>query len=94
MSTQTAIPTDSHIETAERIAAIAAEVLRIDPADARIDAETNLYELGLESLNVVELLSQLETAFGITIDVEDLSSDLFGRFGNLVEFVETKRSQH
>ncbi len=86
------IATDTLIDTgvADRIRNIVAEILRIDPTDAQISEETNLYELGLESLNVVELLTQIEIAYDITIDVEDLSAELFNRFGTLVDFVQRK----
>lgn len=86
------IATDALIDTevADRIRSIVAEILRIDATDAQISEETNLYELGLESLNVVELLTQIEIAYDITIDVEDLSAELFNRFGTLVDFVQRK----
>ena len=68
-------------------------VLQLDlPKDA-ITLETNLHELGLESMNVVELLADIEARFDITIDVEDLSAALFSRFGNLVEFVQRKSDE-
>jgi acyl carrier protein len=80
----------TEVATAEKVRAIAYSVLRVDPAQVRISAESNLYDLGLESLNVVELLSGLEADYDITIDVEDLSEGLFNRFGTLVEFVQRK----
>ena len=55
-----------------------------------ISLDTNLHELGLESMSVVELLTQIEIEFDITVDVEDLSAEPFTRFGNLVEFVQWK----
>lgn len=68
-------------------------VLQLDlPKDA-ITLETNLHDLGLESMNVVELLAEMEARFDITIDVEDLSATLFSRFGNLVEFVQRKSDE-
>ncbi|HEX4369110.1 MAG TPA: acyl carrier protein [Rhodopila sp.] len=65
-------------------------VLRIEAPIGFLQPDTNLYELGLESLNVVELLTQIEMTFDLTIDVEDLDAALFSRFGNLVDFVEAK----
>lgn len=68
-------------------------VLQLDlPKDA-ITLETNLHDLGLESMNVVELLTEMEARFDITIDVEDLSATLFSRFGNLVDFVQRKSDE-
>lgn len=88
MSTERAPVSNSSV--AEQVKEIVAATLRIDPLDARFTDETNLYELGLESLNVVELLTQIEMAYDITIDVEDLSADLFTCFGTLIEFVHKK----
>lgn len=84
------IPTTT--ELADTLRRIVIEVLKLDPTATSIDNETNLYELGLESLNVVELLTQLEITFDITIDVDDLSAELFGHFGTLVEFSQRKLS--
>lgn len=69
-------------------------VLQLDlPKDA-ITLDTNLHDLGLESMNVVELLAEMEARFDITIDVEDLSATLFSRFGNLVDFVQRKSDEN
>ena len=51
--------------------------------------DTNLFEVGVDSMNMTELLLQLEQRFGFTLAPEDLSADLFLRFGNLVSFVES-----
>ncbi|PRG69086.1 phosphopantetheine-binding protein [Burkholderia multivorans] len=56
---------------------------------ALISDDTNLFDLGVDSMNMTELLLQLEQRFGFTLAPEDLSSDLFTRFGNLVSFVES-----
>lgn len=81
-------------EAANKVRNIVNRVLRIDPNDFQISQDTNLFELGLESLNVIELITELELASHITIDVEDLSEDLFSRFGRLVEFMQRKVSAH
>ena len=75
---------------ADQLKEIVTTILRIESADVHFNDDTNLYELGLESLNVVELLTQIEIANDITIDVEDLSAELFTRFGTLVRFVQAK----
>ena len=80
-------------DIADQLRDVVLNVLQLDlPKDA-IALETNLHELGLESMNVVELLAEMEARFNITIDVEDLSAALFSRFGNLVEFVQRKSDE-
>ncbi|RXV65352.1 acyl carrier protein [Burkholderia stabilis] len=51
--------------------------------------DTNLFDVGVDSMNMTDLLLQLEQRFGFTLAPEDLSADLFLRFGNLVSFVES-----
>jgi len=51
--------------------------------------DTNLFDVGVDSMNMTDLLLQLEQRFSFTLAPEDLSSDLFLRFGNLVSFVES-----
>ncbi|WP_080681207.1 MULTISPECIES: acyl carrier protein [Burkholderia] len=52
-----------------------------------INNDTNLFDLGVDSMNMTDLLLQLEQRFGFVLDPEYLSSDLFVRFDNLVAFV-------
>jgi acyl carrier protein len=66
------------------------DILHMEPGQVTLCEDSNLYELGLESLNVVELLTRIEGHFDIVIDVEDLSADLFQYYGRLLEFVARK----
>lgn len=85
---QEAVLTRASVEPGIR--KVVAEILRMQKRENEIRLESNLFELGLESLNVIELLTAIEMTFDITIDVEDLSGELFENFGNLVSFVEDK----
>jgi acyl carrier protein len=57
---------------AEKVIATLASVKRI-PAD-KITLETNLQELGIDSLDVFTLLFELENAFKISIPDDDVRS--------------------
>jgi acyl carrier protein len=59
-------------EVAEKVIATLASVKRI-PADG-IKPETNLQELGIDSLDVFTLLFELENAFKISIPDDDVRS--------------------
>ncbi|HEV2205305.1 MAG TPA: acyl carrier protein [Candidatus Acidoferrales bacterium] len=59
-------------EVAEKVIATLATVKRI-PAD-KITLETNLQELGIDSLDVFSLLFELENAFKISIPDDDVRS--------------------
>jgi len=80
-------------EIADRLKRSILGVLRLDVSLDTINNETNLYELGLDSLNVVALLTDMETLFDITIDVEDLSAELFEKFSNVVFFVSRRLNE-
>jgi acyl carrier protein len=54
-----------------------------------ITDDTNLFDVGVDSMNMTDLLLQLEQRFSFTLAPEDLSADLFLRFGNLVSFVQS-----
>lgn len=59
----------------EKIKDILVEVLK-DKADIeKITGDTNLIELGLNSLNAIEMVVYLEDTFGIEINDEDLMLD-------------------
>ena len=51
-----------------------------------IDGDTNLFDLGVDSMNMTEPCCKWSSA-SLVLDPEDLSSDLFLRFDNLVAFV-------
>jgi acyl carrier protein len=84
----TAAPDVSAID--QPLAEIILDILRMEPGQTRLTEASNLYELGLESLNVVELLTRIEMRFDIVIDVEDLSADLFQTYGSVLAFVARK----
>jgi acyl carrier protein len=76
-----------------RLRDIVAIILRMEDRQSEIYLESNLFELGLESLSVINLLTDIETEFDIVIDVEDLTADLFQNFGTLIKFVEEQVAQ-
>jgi acyl carrier protein len=62
--------------------------------DVPLTAETPLVEggLNLDSVNLLELVVKAEEAFGITIEDEDISAELFTTLGSLAAFVRQKRT--
>ena len=90
MSSNTGTAEQTADPIALKLKQILLEVLRLDIPVEAITDKTNLYDLGLESLNVVELLTDAESEFDIIVDVEDLSEELFARFGNLRRYIQEK----
>jgi acyl carrier protein len=70
-------------QTLEKIAALIAEDRDIDIASIR--RETTFEELGLDSLDTVELVMAFEEQFGISIEVnEDLQT-----IGDVVDLIDS-----
>ena len=68
------------------------KTLGVEDRAATIDASTPL--LGslpeLDSMAVLELVAALEERFGITVDDDDVTAEVFETLGSLTEFVELK----
>jgi acyl carrier protein len=59
-------------------------------ADA-LSADTPLTSIPeLDSLAILELVVDLESHFGITVDDEDVSAEVFDTIGSLAAFVDAK----
>ena len=66
----------------EKIVAVLKEKLGDDVA---IERETLMRDLGVDSLDVAEILMSLEDEFGIQIDTDGVKLDTAGDFADLVE---------
>lgn len=69
---------------------IVAQIVRLEDRPERITPEANLFDLGLDSLSVVALLTSIEQRFDIEIDVEDIGGGLFESYDALLSFVRSK----
>ncbi|MCH7344776.1 acyl carrier protein [Pelomonas sp. CA6] len=56
----------------------------------RLDDDTNLFELGIDAMNMPELVARIEERFGLMLTQQEMSAQLFARFGRLVDFVRQK----
>jgi acyl carrier protein len=76
----------------DAVKAVVVETLGVEDRADALDATTPL--LGslpeLDSMAVLELVLELEQRFGITIDGEDVTADVFETLGSLAEFVDGK----
>ncbi|MBR2889412.1 MAG: acyl carrier protein [Oscillospiraceae bacterium] len=69
----------------EKLANYAAKQLDIDVAD--ITPDSTFESLGIDSLDVVEMIMDLESELGIELELEDQK---IATFQELADFVETK----
>ena len=69
----------------EKLVAFAAEHLELDPAE--ISPESTFEDLGIDSLDVVEMVMDLESELGVELEMEDQK---ITTFQELADFVESK----
>jgi acyl carrier protein len=71
---------------------IIANKLDVNLAYDEIDENVSLFEdgLGLDSIAIVDLIVSIETTFSLSIEDEELNSDLFKNLNRLAEFVRSK----
>ena len=69
----------------EKLVAYAAKQLELDPED--ITPESSFESLGIDSLDVVEMIMDLESELGVELDME---GQKIATFGELAEFIDSK----
>ena len=69
----------------EKLAKYAARTLELDIDD--ISPDSTFESLGIDSLDVVEMIMDLETELGVELDMEDQK---IATFQELADFIESK----
>lgn len=82
--------TDPTIDVADVKAAVI-ETLAIEDRAGAIDASTPLTSIPeLDSMAVIELVVELERRFGITVEDEDVTAEVFESIESLAAYVDAK----
>lgn len=63
--------------------------LQIDVSDINDDTSL-LNDVGLDSIQILELVVAIENRFKLCINTEEISLDIFDRFSDLVEYIGAK----
>ena len=71
----------------EKLAKYAAKQLELDITE--ITPDSTFESLGIDSLDVVEMIMDLETELGVELDMEDQK---IATFQELADFIESKRA--
>lgn len=72
----------------EQIKSIIADILSLtDEQIENLTLETDLFEIGLDSMIAIELIVHLESEFDILIDDDDLSMDNVRKISEIISFV-------
>ena len=69
----------------EKLVSFAARQLELDPTE--ITPDSSFESLGIDSLDIVEMIMDLESELGIELDLEDQK---ISTFRDLADFVESK----
>ena len=69
----------------EKLVSYAAKQLELDPSE--ITPESSFESLGIDSLDIVEMIMDLESELGVELDLEDQK---IATFGELAEFIDSK----
>ena len=69
----------------EKLVSYAARQLELDAAE--ITPESTFESMGIDSLDIVEMIMDLETELGVELEMEDQQ---IATFGELAAFVESK----
>ncbi len=69
----------------EKLVSYAAKQLELDPAE--ISPDSTFESLGIDSLDIVEMIMDLETELGVELEMEDQK---IATFGELADFIESK----
>lgn len=77
----------------EEVVAVVVDTLGLEGEESRLSAQTALLDSmpDLDSMAVVELVVALEERFGMEVDDDDLSGDVFETVGSLASFVAAQR---
>ena len=69
----------------EKLVSYAAKQLELDPAE--ITPDSTFESLGIDSLDIVEMIMDLEGELGVELEMEDQK---IATFGELADFIESK----
>ena len=69
----------------DKLVSYAAKQLELDPSE--ITPESTFEALGIDSLDIVEMIMDLESELGVELEMEDQK---ITTFGELAAFIETK----
>jgi len=69
----------------EKLVSYAAKQLDLDPAE--ITPDSTFEGLGIDSLDIVEMIMDLESELGVELEMEDQK---IATFGELADFIDSK----
>jgi acyl carrier protein len=80
------------MSTIEQLKGLLRQQLQLGSSVDAFDARTELFGAlpEFDSMAVVSIVTALEEQFGISVDDDELTADVFGTLGSLADFVDRK----
>ena len=57
---------------------------------ATISEESNIFDMGFDSINAATLVEKLQELFGIELEVSDINFENFQNIHSIAQFIKTK----
>ncbi|MES2506845.1 MAG: acyl carrier protein [Verrucomicrobiota bacterium] len=77
-------------DTVPRLLALLRPHLRMLAADTPIRLDDDLGKLGLDSLESIDVLMEIESEFGVAIPDDQITVDTLSTAGNLLQAIESQ----
>jgi acyl carrier protein len=85
---QPTIPTD-RVDIEAKVRGIVIDALRLGARNEALGPDTPLESLGLDSLNIMDILTGMERTFGLTFDDSDLDFSMLDTVASLTDYVQS-----
>lgn len=66
--------------------------LLLDVSEQELSEDTDLFDLGLDSINAMTLVLNLQQAFGLKFDTSDISFENFCTIGDIAQLIQRKQN--
>jgi acyl carrier protein len=77
-------------EIENKLKSIIAENVPMQMPLEQIGLESNLFSLGMDSINILKVIVGIETEFGFMFEDEDLNADNFRDLNNIITYIERR----
>lgn len=81
---------DNTSDFEDLVKSVIVRALALDVPLSEITREASPFDLGADSMNIVELFLGLEETFDFTIADDELRPEIFRTFGHILDFVSAK----
>lgn len=88
--TNVSVDQETTNRVADELKSLIIRVLHLDIAPSAIKSETSPFDLGADSMTVVDLFLAMEDQFGVKLHDDELTPDVLSSFGKMLAFIENK----